>query len=42
VASACATALDGLGPEDQLLLTGSLYLVGAARPVLQRLVGGRV
>lgn len=39
VESACQTALDGLGPGDQLLLTGSLYLVGAARPVLQRLVG---
>ncbi len=41
VTAACRTALDGLGEDDQLLLTGSLYLVGAARPVLQRLLRSR-
>lgn len=35
---ACARALAGAAAEDALLVTGSLYVVGGARPVLRRLI----
>ena len=38
VADACERALRTAGTDDAVLVTGSLYVVGAARPVLRRLV----
>jgi dihydrofolate synthase/folylpolyglutamate synthase len=35
---ACAKALAGAAAEDAVLVTGSLYVVGGARPVLRRLI----
>ena len=34
VAAACDRALDLAEPDDAILVTGSLYVVGAARPHL--------
>lgn len=42
VARACRRALDDAGPDDAVLVTGSLYVVGAARPILiSELAGSR-
>ena len=38
VAEACDRAVGMAGPDDAVLITGSLYVVGAARPYLRRLV----
>ncbi len=38
VAAACERAMRLAGPDDAVLVTGSLYVVGAARPVLRRLI----
>ena len=38
IARACGAALRQAGADDAVLVTGSLYVVGAARPVLRRLV----
>jgi folylpolyglutamate synthase/dihydropteroate synthase len=38
VESACDAALVGRGADDAVLVTGSLYVVGAARPHLHRSV----
>lgn len=35
---ACARALTGAAAEDAVLVTGSLYVVGGARPALRRLI----
>lgn len=36
VEAAIGRALEEIGPDDALLITGSLYVVGAARPYLKR------
>jgi dihydrofolate synthase/folylpolyglutamate synthase len=36
VAEACDRALNGAGVDDAILVTGSLYVVGAARPLMIR------
>lgn len=38
VDEACERALAGAAAEDAVLVTGSLYVVGGARPVLRRLI----
>lgn len=38
VDDACATALQLAGGDDAVLVAGSLYVVGAARPALRRLI----
>jgi dihydrofolate synthase/folylpolyglutamate synthase len=35
---ACAMALSGAAPDDAVLVAGSLYVVGDARPILRRLI----
>ena len=38
VEHACALAMDGADGDDAILAAGSLYVAGAARPALQRLI----
>jgi folylpolyglutamate synthase/dihydropteroate synthase len=38
VEAAIDRALQEIGPDDALLITGSLYVVGSARPYLRRLL----
>lgn len=38
LADACGAALDAAGPDDAILVVGSLYVVGDARPTLRRLI----
>jgi hypothetical protein len=38
VEEACALAMRGIDGEDAVLASGSLYVAGAARPALQRLL----
>jgi folylpolyglutamate synthase/dihydropteroate synthase len=38
VEAAIDRAMQEIGPDDALLITGSLYVVGAARPYLRRLL----
>jgi dihydrofolate synthase/folylpolyglutamate synthase len=38
VDAACERALRGADAEDAILVTGSLYVAGAARPALKRLL----
>jgi dihydrofolate synthase/folylpolyglutamate synthase len=38
VEQACALAMDGADGDDAILAAGSLYVAGAARPALQRLI----
>jgi folylpolyglutamate synthase/dihydropteroate synthase len=35
---ACDRALNDAGPDDAILVAGSLYVVGAARPYLKRIL----
>ncbi len=39
VEAACERAVRAAGDDDAVLITGSLYVVGAARPFLRRLLG---
>ena len=38
VAAACALAMHGADGDDAILAAGSLYVAGAARPALKRLL----
>lgn len=39
VAAACERVLDLADPDDAVLVTGSLYVVGDSRPALRRIIG---